>query len=200
MFNNYMQCTNEIASTIREIVFTIREITATSKISLVGRCALASFGYWWRDHPEYHRLLFCEAQNNHLFLRFDNDVSLIIKSPKDVEQFDGSLIVWAVDSLTWNWRGFGDDYSPTNNFYRKYRLVNGNMRCGSNEGKSPLWHYTPRAYHPAFVITWDMPSGPPGPYLCRLRDRGKERERQQLEHLYQHQSQETQQEAMRFAG
>lgn len=194
MFTNYIQSTSKIASTISEK-------TATSKSSVIGRCALASFGYWWQDHPEYHRLLSCESRDNHLFLRFDNHVSVIIKSPQDAEYFDGSLIVWAVESLTWKWKGYGDNYSPSNNFYRKYRSVKGNMYCGSNEGTNPLWHYTPRAFHPALVIAWDLPSGPPGPFLCRLRDRGKERfEFQQLEHLYQHQNQETQQEAVRLAG
>lgn len=174
MVKKYMQCTYEIASTIRQI-------KAASKSSILGRCALASFGYWWQDHPEFHTLLSCESRDKNLFLRFDNDVSLTVKTPKDAEHYDGSFIVWGVESLTWKWKGYRDHYSPTNYFYRNYWSGNGNMYCGSNEGTNPL-QYTPRVYHPALVLAWDLPSGPPGLFLSRIRDLGKVRfEFQQLE-------------------
>jgi hypothetical protein len=190
---NYIESTEAIAATIMKEKSTSRPIMA-------GHCAMASFGYWWRDHPEVHQLLSCEYNRQHLLLTFNGDVSLIIKSPRDAEQFDGSLIIWDVESLTWRWKGFGSQYSETNNFYRKYRSIKGNMLVDSREGENPTWHYAPRAFHPALIIAWDLPVGPPGPFLYRYRDRGKERfEMQQLQRLYQQQGANIASEMLRHA-
>ena len=174
----YLQSTKNIAQKIVEV-------NSISKSSIVGRCALASFGYWWQDHPEYHSIVSCKATESHILIEFSNSVSLIIKTPKDAEHFDGSLIIWSVDSLSWKWKGYGKGYSQDNHFYRKYRSIKGNMYCGTHEGKNHVWRYAPRPYHPALVLAWDLPSGPPGPFLSRLRDRGKERFlAQQIENRY----------------
>ncbi|HEV2754977.1 MAG TPA: hypothetical protein VG318_04295 [Actinomycetota bacterium] len=87
------------------------------------RGSLQFFGEWFgRPGDNNHSIVAAEADENRLRLTFDDDETLDVWDPKELElQSDQLFVIRSASRVRWEWFHYGESKTPDNRHFIEYR-------------------------------------------------------------------------------
>ena len=85
--------------------------------------SLQFFGEWFgRPGDNNHSIVAAEANENRLRLTFDDDETLDVWDPKELElESDQLFVIRSASRVRWEWCSYGEPKTPDNRHYIEYR-------------------------------------------------------------------------------
>ncbi len=96
---------------------------AISRARRLKRGSLQFFGEWFgRPWDNNHSIVAAEAKENHLRLTFDDDETLDVWDPNELElESDELFLIRSASRVRWEWFSYGEPKTPDNRHYIEYR-------------------------------------------------------------------------------
>lgn len=127
-----------------------RTINRASRRSKSG--SLQFFGEWFgRPWDNNHSIVAAEANGNRLRLTFDDDETLDVWDPEELElESDQPFVIRSASRARWEWFSYGEPKTPDNRHYIEYR--NGNAIQRRADRPASVGPATASPHQPAVTI------------------------------------------------
>jgi hypothetical protein len=129
----------------------------------VKRGALRFWGEWFgRPFDNYHWLVACDATDDCLRLRFNEDEILAVWNPADVVITETKFRIGSATALRWTWYYYGRSKTPENLRYKDYAQHDGRIdfRTNSDTIRGNGWLAQDAVFYPAAEMPDSMrPTG-----------------------------------------
>jgi hypothetical protein len=110
----------------------------TSILPHVKRGTLRFWGEWFgRPFDNYHWLVACDATDDCLRLRFNEDEILAVWNPADVKITDTTFRIGSATALRWTWYYYGRSKTPENLCSKDYAQQDGRIAYRTNSDTIP---------------------------------------------------------------